>query len=79
MKGGTIFDNIIITDDKAEADTFAEKWRKLSVENAKTKEEDDKKKEEAAAKLASSADDNDDDDNVSKQMSPSFTFSKRTH
>merc|ERR1712178_508885 len=45
VKGGTIFDNIIITDDKAEADTFAKKWKDLSeVEKSKKKEEDDAKK-----------------------------------
>merc|ERR1711930_16624 len=27
VKGGTIFDNIIITDDTAEADAFAKKWK----------------------------------------------------
>merc|ERR1712220_6192 len=63
VKGGTIFDNIIITDDKAEADDFAKKWKALSeVEKAKKKEEDDKKKEEAASKAAESDDDDDDDD-----------------
>merc|ERR1712150_432200 len=53
VKGGTIFDNIILTDDKAEADNFAKKWKELSeVEKSKKKEEDgakksdDKKKEE---------------------------------
>merc|ERR1712151_334525 len=47
VKGGTIFDNIIITDDKAEADAFAKKWKALSeVENAKKKEEDAKKSDE---------------------------------
>merc|ERR1719217_1356410 len=61
-KGGTIFDNIIITDDKAEADAFAGKWKTLSeVEKAK-KEEDDKKKAEEDAKKADSSDDDDDDD-----------------
>merc|ERR1712224_1090589 len=30
VKGGTIFDNIIITDDKAEADEFAKKWAATS-------------------------------------------------
>merc|ERR1711948_200690 len=30
VKGGTIFDNVIITDDVAEADAFAEKWKTLS-------------------------------------------------
>merc|ERR1712124_131371 len=63
VKGGTIFDNIIITDDVAEADAFAGKWKALSeVEKAKKKEEDDKKKEEAAAKSAADDDDDDDDD-----------------
>merc|ERR1711865_1318033 len=42
VKGGSIFDNIIITDDKAEADEFAKKWKAISeVEKAKKKEEDD--------------------------------------
>merc|ERR1712048_137654 len=63
VKGGTIFDNVIITDDKAEADEFAKKWKALSeVEKAKKKEEEDKKKEEAAANAAKDDDDDDDDD-----------------
>merc|ERR1711862_164122 len=39
VKGGTIFDNVIITDDAAEADSFTKKWKELSeVEKAeKTK------------------------------------------
>merc|ERR1712178_230600 len=60
VKGGTIFDNVIITDDKAEADTFAAKWKALSeVEKAKKKEEEDAKKEEDKKK--EDADDDDDD------------------
>merc|ERR1719190_35484 len=44
VKGGTIFDNVIITDDAAEADAFAAKWKDLkAVEKEKKKEEDDKK------------------------------------
>merc|ERR1719440_994354 len=63
VKAETIFDNIIITDDVAEADAFAGKWKALSeVEKAKKKEEDDKKKEEEDAKKADSSDDDDDDD-----------------
>merc|ERR1712028_259996 len=62
VKGGTIFDNIIITDDKAEADTFAKKWKDLSeVEKAKKKEEDDSKKVEDT-KEEDKADDDDDDE-----------------
>merc|ERR1712151_935828 len=63
VKGGTIFDNIIITDDKAEADSFAKKWKALSeVEKSKKKEEDDSKKAEADKKAESDKDDDDDDD-----------------
>merc|ERR1712100_972341 len=71
VKGGTIFDNVIITDDKAEADEFAKKWKALSeVEKAKKKEEDDKKKEEAASKSedSSAADDDDDDEDDKEDM-----------
>merc|ERR1712061_877634 len=45
VKGGTIFDNIIITDDKAEADNFLKKWKELS-EVEKTKKEAENPKEE---------------------------------
>merc|ERR1712003_180399 len=62
VKGGTIFDNVIITDDKSEADAFVNKWKALSeMEKTKKKEEDDKKAEEAKA-AASKDDDKDDDD-----------------
>merc|ERR1712187_169059 len=63
VKGGTIFDNVIITDDVAEADAFAKKWKALSeVEKAKKKEEDDKKREEDASKKDDNKEDEDDDD-----------------
>merc|ERR1712224_410627 len=63
VKGGTIFDNIIITGDKAEADDFAKKWKALSdVEKAKKKEEDDAKAKEEDAKKKDETDDDDDDD-----------------
>jgi len=62
VKGGTIFDNVIITDDKAEADAFAKTWKDLrEVEKSKKQEEDDKKK--ADTKETKEADDDDDDDN----------------
>merc|ERR1712216_580772 len=62
VKGGTIFDNVIITDDKSEADEFAKKWKALSeVEKEKKKEADAAKKEEEAA---TPADDDDDDDDA---------------
>merc|ERR1712056_125200 len=54
-KGNTIFDNVIITDDVAEADAFVKKWKTLSeVEKTKKKEEE--------AKAASDAKKDDDDD-----------------
>merc|ERR1719359_2837009 len=67
VKGGTIFDNIIITDDKSEADDFAKKWKATSeVEAAEKKKEDEKKAAEEAAKpkddTAPDDDDDDDDD-----------------
>merc|ERR1711862_778953 len=63
VKGGTIFDNIVITDDKAEADEFARKWKALSeIETAKKKEADDAKKPEDEAKKSEESKDDDDDD-----------------
>merc|ERR1712076_155806 len=53
VKAETIFDNIIITDDKAEADKAAAKWKEVQEkETAGKKEEDDKKKAEEEAKKA---------------------------
>merc|ERR1712066_124183 len=63
VKGGTIFDNIIITDDVAEADAFATKWKELSdIETAAKKAEDDSKKSESSDSSDSKSDDEDDDD-----------------
>ncbi|CAE7346725.1 Calr, partial [Symbiodinium pilosum] len=63
VKGNTIFDNIIITDDVKEADAFVEKWKALSeVEKAKKKEEDDKKAEEAKKAAEASKEEEEDDD-----------------
>jgi len=66
VKGGTIFDNIMICDDKAEADTFAAKWKALSeVEKVEKKKEEDTKKD-AEKKKEDEADDDDDDEADSK-------------
>merc|ERR1712093_569107 len=65
VKAETIFDNIMITDDVAEADNFAAKWKKLNaIEQEKKKEEDDKKKAEDDAKKDDDdkKDEDDDDD-----------------
>merc|ERR1712156_259726 len=74
VKGNTIFDNIMITDDKAEADSFAKKWKDLSaVEKAKKKEEDDAKKAEEDAKKPDEKDskeeEEDDDEEEEKKES----------
>lgn len=70
VKGGTIFDNVIVTDDKAEADTFLKKWKALSeVEKAKKKEEDEAKKAEDAKSAEAKTDDDDDDDDEEKKES----------
>merc|ERR1711920_663685 len=69
VKGGTIFDNVILTDDQTEADSFAKKWKDLSeVEKAKKKEEDDAKKV-ADDKKDEKEDDDDDDDEEEKKES----------
>merc|ERR1711897_101881 len=59
VKGGTIFDNVIVTDDVAEADAFAKKWKELSaIEKDAKKAEDDAKKSESS----DDKDDEEDDD-----------------
>merc|ERR1711935_1065978 len=66
VKAGSIFDNVILTDDTAEADAFAKKWKELSeVEKAKKKEEDDSKK--AADDKKDEKDDDDDDEEDKKE------------
>merc|ERR1712028_245540 len=47
VKGGTIFDNVIVCDDKADADAFAAKWKALNEhEKAEKAKEESSKKEE---------------------------------
>merc|ERR1712087_601435 len=68
VKGGTIFDNIIITDDAAEADSFTKKWKELSeIEKTKKKEEEDSKKAEDKKK----EDEDDDDDDADEDKTDS--------
>merc|ERR550537_1070435 len=65
VKGGTIFDNVIVCDDKAEADAFAAKWKTLSeVEKAEKKKADDTKKDEEKKKEDEESKDEDDDDDA---------------
>merc|ERR1711979_126545 len=68
VKGGTIFDNVIITDDAAEADAFTKKWKELSeVEKTKKKEEDDSKKAEDKKKEDEDDDDDEDEDKTESE------------
>merc|ERR1712087_944301 len=63
VKGGTIFDNVIVCDSVAEADALAKKWKATSeVEKAKKKEEDDAKAAEKKEEGGDAAKDEDDDD-----------------
>merc|ERR1712007_273897 len=65
VKGGTIFDNIIVTDDVAEADTFASTWKALSeVEKAAN---DSKKSESASDDKDEDEDDDEDEDEEKKE------------
>merc|ERR1712060_21600 len=69
VKGGTIFDNVIITDTISEADTFAKKWKSLSeVEKAKKKEEDDAKAAETKSDDTEDDDDDEEDKTESEEM-----------
>lgn len=43
VKGGTIFDNIIVTDSATEADEFAAKWKKLSEHEAAERKKEDER------------------------------------
>merc|ERR1711924_495710 len=63
-KAGTIFDNIIITDDVAEADNFAKKWKELSEVEKQMKKEDEDSKNSGDNK-----DEDDDDDPDDKKDS----------
>merc|ERR1712048_225953 len=62
VKGGTIFDNIIVTDDAADADTLAKKWKALSEVEAAKKKEADAAKEAETKKSEDEAEDDDDDE-----------------
>merc|ERR1712096_539588 len=65
VKGGSIFDNIILTDDVSEADAFAKKWKALNeVEKAKKAEEDASKPAEEPATDDADEDDADDADDA---------------
>merc|ERR1712100_913037 len=66
VKGGTIFDNVIICDDKAEADGFAAKWKALSEHEKEEKKKADDAKKEEDKKKEDEADDDDDDDEDKK-------------
>merc|ERR1712194_409334 len=69
VKGGSIFDNVMICDDVAEADVFAKKWKALSeVEKAKKTEEDASKAAEADKKAEADDDDDAEDKTESEEM-----------
>merc|ERR1712054_274880 len=62
VKGGTIFDNVIICDDKADADAFAAKWKALNEFEKEEKKKADESKKEEDKKKEDEKDDDDDDD-----------------
>jgi len=68
VKAETIFDNVIITDDASEADTFATKWKDLhEIETAAKKVDDDAKKAEEDSKKSEEKKDDDDDDDEDEE------------
>merc|ERR1712186_131236 len=68
VKGGTIFDNVIITDDTSEADAFAKKWKTLSEFEAEEKKEADAAKKAEADKAAEQDKDDDEEKKESEEM-----------
>merc|ERR1712025_807742 len=63
VKGGTIFVNVIVCDDKAEADAFAAKWKAISeVEKAEKKKADEAATPPPAADAAKDEDDDDEEE-----------------
>jgi len=67
VKGGTIFDNVIICDDKADADAFAAKWKALSEHEKEEKKKADESKKDDDKKKEDEKDDDDDDDAEDKK------------
>merc|ERR1711935_537329 len=67
VKGSTIFDNVIICDDKAEADVFAAKWKALSEHEKAEKTKEDEAKKEGDKKKEDEKDADDDDDEEDKK------------
>merc|ERR1712153_245018 len=67
VKGKTIFDNVIICDDKADADAFAAKWKALSEhEKAQKTKEDDAQKQGDNTNHDKKDEDDDDDEEDKK-------------
>merc|ERR1712190_506957 len=64
-KGGTIFDNIIVTDEVAEADKFSKVWKPLSEVEAAAKKEEDAAK--AASAPEADKDEKEDDDDEDEE------------
>merc|ERR1712228_518187 len=62
VKGGSIFDNVIVTDDVAEADKFAAKWKASSEKEKEEKKKADEAKKDEEKKDDSKEDDSKDDD-----------------
>jgi calreticulin len=62
VKGGTIFDNVLICDDVAEADELAKKWKALSTVEKEAKAKEDSSKAESDKKKEDEDDDDDDEE-----------------
>merc|ERR1711988_1266910 len=67
VKGGTIFDNVIVCDDRADADAFAAKWKALSEHEKEEKKKADDSKKDDDKKKEDEKDDDDDDDAEDKK------------
>jgi len=67
VKGNTIFDNVIVCDDKADADAFTAKWTALSEHEKAEKQKADDAAKPAETPAADEKDEDDDDDEAEKE------------
>merc|ERR1719331_3656098 len=67
VKGGTIFDNVLVCDDKADTDAFTAKWKALNEHEKAEKQKADDAAKPAEAAAADDKDEDDDDDDAEKE------------
>merc|ERR1719504_251800 len=67
VKGGTIFDNVLVCDDKADTDAFTAKWKALNEHEKAEKQKADDAAKPAEPAAADDKDEDDDDDEATEK------------